>query len=342
MCRIAILLLLVALNLGSSSDIVDLTCESDQDCVPFRSATVSSTCLEHQCRCTDLQQESNATECRPVVNRVSNQIGGQCPCQIANSFCNEQTQRCVCQEGFLPSRVEKKCVPKSVPLGGECEDGGQCSAHDHFAHCDPTKQVCQCQEHFVMYEHACHSIIAVANLTKPCETNDDCNPNNGSTTVCQDGQCLCGQDFVADASNSSCLPIAAHDQPCTDSNQCIATLGVGSVCYQGRCACDTNHFQFPLHISNSTTGKQTLRNVCERKIVHGDSCNDDQNCYQFHLGPHEQSMECFMNACVCINGYTERNSVCFKASSGTVATPVAALLTAALAMLSAIRAATGH
>lgn len=84
--------------------------------------------------------------------------------------------------------------------------------------------------------------------------------------MCHAGQCLCGVDFVADATNSSCLAVAALDQPCTDTNQCIASLGVGSICYRERCGCDSNHFQFPLPVTNATTGQQAVQNVCERKI----------------------------------------------------------------------------
>ncbi|XP_035794430.1 prion-like-(Q/N-rich) domain-bearing protein 25 [Anopheles albimanus] len=332
MYRLCFLILTLSLAYSNAKDIVDLTCESDDDCAPFRSATINSTCEEEQCRCTDLQHEqANATECRPVVNRVSNQIGGQCPCQVANSFCNEQTGRCICKEGFQPSHVEKKCVQKSVALGQECEESSQCSNHDPFAHCDD-KQVCACQGQFVIYENACHSIIVVPNLTKPCEKDEECG-NGTVSAVCQAGQCVCGKGYVADSSNSSsCLAVAAHDQPCTDSNQCIATLGVGSLCHQQRCACDSNHFQFPRHIVDENSRQQTIRNVCERKIVHGDSCNDDQNCYQFHVGPHQQSMECFMNVCVCLSGYTEKNNVCLKTSSGTVFPP-ATVLIATLATL---------
>ncbi|XP_053677826.1 prion-like-(Q/N-rich) domain-bearing protein 25 [Anopheles nili] len=329
MARILILSLLfvtLAIESARSSDIVDLACDDDLDCEPFRSASVNSTCVLEQCRCTDLLQGGNATECKPLVNRVSNQIGGQCPCQVANSFCDEKTHRCVCNDGFLPSRVEKKCVHKSVPLGGECENNEQCSNEDHFADCDGTKQVCQCREHFVIYAGACHSLIAVANLSKPCETDDECS-NGTAHSVCHGGQCLCGTGHIADATNSSCLAVAELDQPCTDSNQCIATLGVGSVCYQQRCVCDSNHFQFPLHDTKvAADGQQRIRNVCERKIVHGDSCNDNQNCYNFHVGPHEQSMECFMNVCVCLNGFIEKDHVCLKASSGTILAATSILL----------------
>lgn len=53
------------------TDLVELTCETDQDCEPFRSATVNSTCIEEHCRCTDLSQNGNATECRPLVSSVT-------------------------------------------------------------------------------------------------------------------------------------------------------------------------------------------------------------------------------------------------------------------------------
>uniref|UniRef100_A0A182QQS2 EB domain-containing protein n=1 Tax=Anopheles farauti TaxID=69004 RepID=A0A182QQS2_9DIPT len=320
-----VLIIFCAAKFAASSDIVHLECDSDHDCEAFRSASVNSTCVEEHCRCTDLTHGGNATECKPLVNRVSNQIGGQCPCQVANSFCHEQTRRCICKDGFLPSRKEKMCVHKSVQLGGECEDIEQCSNHDHFAECD--NQVCQCREHFVVYEGACRAIVAVANLSKPaCETNGDC-ANGTANSVCHDGQCICDVRYVVDATNSSCLAVAELEQPCIDSNQCIATLGVGSICYQQKCVCDSNHFQFPRHVTNATTGQQSVQNVCERKIVHGDSCNDDQNCYQFHLGPHEQSMECFMNACVCLSGYAEKNNVCFKANSSSIGkTPLAGSL----------------
>ncbi|XP_053659242.1 prion-like-(Q/N-rich) domain-bearing protein 25 [Anopheles marshallii] len=332
--RFAILLLIVfATDIARSSDLVDLACTSDHDCEPFRSASVNSTCVQEHCRCSDLSQDGNATECKPLVNRVSNQIGGQCPCQVANSFCHEQTSRCVCKDGFLPSRVEKKCIHKSVQLGGECENNEQCSNHDHFADCDSSKQVCQCQEHFIIYEGACRSIIAVANLTKPCDTDDDC-ANGTANSICHTGQCICGVGYVTDATNSSCLAVAELDQLCIDSNQCIASLGVGSICYQQKCVCDSNHFQFPLHLTNETSGQHRVQNVCERKIVHGDSCNDDQNCYQFHVGPHEQTMECFMNACVCLSGFVEKNNICYKANFGTTLVPSVFLLITVLLSVS--------
>lgn len=299
----------------SCSDIIDLVCETDVECETFKSTAVNSTCAEGHCQCVELES-GNRTTCKPVVTKASNQIGGQCPCISSNSYCNEKTQLCACKEGFLPSRGGKKCISKSVALGNPCEIDEQCIRNDHFSHCDDVHHNCSCSNHFLMFKDTCHSIIAAGDT--PCERDTDCS-NRTENSICQEKQCICDKGFVANAENSTCLPVVQYEQVCIDSNQCIAQLGEGSVCSEGKCVCNELYFPLPVHAHENATAEHKVHVVCRRKVNHGASCNDDKECYQFHRGPHEQTMECFMSECVCSQNYSEKDGVCVSQSGASTA-----------------------
>ncbi|XP_058833097.1 prion-like-(Q/N-rich) domain-bearing protein 25 [Topomyia yanbarensis] len=321
---ILILALGLFLPVISANDIIDLSCENDTDCEIFWNTVSNSSCVSGQCQCVD-PETGNKTLCKPMVSKASNQIGGICPCIADNSFCHEKTQLCVCKEGFQPNRAGKKCISKSVPLGEPCEIDEQCIQHDHFSRCDEIQHNCTCSNHFVIYMDTCHSIIATGNAS--CEQDTDCS-SSVVDSVCHDNQCICDKGFVANAENTSCLIVAQYEQPCIDSNQCIAQLGVGSLCKDAKCVCNEQYFPFTVQSYNNATAEHKVMNVCTRKITHGSSCNDSKDCYQFHRGPHEQNMECFLGECVCSSGSYEKDGVCVSYSSASVlvVSPVLAFL----------------
>ncbi|XP_055599340.1 tenascin [Uranotaenia lowii] len=307
---------LVLLGSAKSSDIIDVDCQKDQDCDIFKSSSANSTCMAGNCTCTDLAT-GNKTECVPRVIKASNLIGGQCPCLAANSLCNEKTNFCVCKEGYLPSRDAKRCIGKSVALGGICEVDEQCIQHDHFSHCDDKHLNCSCLAHFTSYQDTCHSIIAPpSGDTHSCEKDEDCSKITAHT-VCHEKQCICSQGFVANAESNTCLAVTKFEGDCIDSNQCIAQLGVGSVCNEGKCMCNDLFFPFPVHAQENATKEEKIATICKRKISHGASCNDDKECYQFHRGPHEQTMECYMSECVCSEGFIEKEGICLGPNGGS-------------------------
>lgn len=303
-----LLIFLVLLGTVSTSELIELSCEDDKDCEVFRSSAVRSTCSEGKCHC-ELMDGGNQTDCKPLIVKASNQIGGQCPCLAEESYCNEKTQLCVCKEGFIPSREAKKCLSKSIALGKTCEIDEQCIINDHFSHCDDVHKNCTCSNHFVIYQNTCHSIIASGEL--PCQQDSDC-ANRTANSICHEKQCICGGKFVANAENTTCLPVVHYEQECSDSNQCIAELGIGSLCSEGQCVCNEQYFPFPMDAHNNTNEEHKIHVLCKRKITHGASCNDDKECYQFHRGPHEQTMECFMNECVCSHGFYEKKGICIS------------------------------
>ncbi|XP_058464190.1 tenascin [Malaya genurostris] len=308
-----IFILGVLLPFVSASDIIDLSCENDTDCDIFRNDAANPTCVANQCHCVN-PISGNKTSCKPTISKASNQIGGTCPCIAENSYCHEKTQRCVCKEGFQRGREGKKCISKSVSLGKPCEIDEQCLQNDHFSHCDDIQHNCTCSNHFVIYMDTCHSIIATGNAS--CEQETDCS-GQVANSVCHEKQCICGKGFVANAENTTCLTVAQYEEACSDSNQCIAQLGVGSLCNDGKCICNEQYFPFTVQTHNNATAEHKLTNVCTRKITHGSSCSESKDCYQFHRGPHEQNMECFMGECVCSSGSYEKGGVCISYSSAS-------------------------
>lgn len=303
---------LALVTFGQTNEILDLVCDADADCDIFKSSAINSSCIFQQCHCVDVDS-GNQTTCKPTVTKASNQIGGQCPCISDNSYCNEKTQLCVCKEGYLPSKGGKKCISKTVALGHKCELDEQCITNDHFSLCDDVHHNCTCLNRFVMYQNACHSIISV-NSETPCEHDADCS-NRTANSVCHEKQCICGKGFVANAENTTCLAVARYEQDCIDSNQCIFLLGVGSICNENKCVCNEQHFPFAVEAHDNKTEENK---VCKRKITHGASCNNDKECYQFHLGHHEQTMECFMNECVCSQTHFERDGVCLSLNAAAM------------------------
>nr|XP_019525043.2 tenascin [Aedes albopictus] len=321
-----LVIFLVLLGAVSASELLDLSCDDDKECETFNSSAVKSTCSNGTCHC-ELIDGGNQTDCKPVVVKVSNQIGGQCPCHAENSYCNEETKLCICKEGFIPSREGKRCMSKSVELGKTCEIDEQCIINDHFSHCDDAHLNCTCSNHFVIFQKECRSIIASPE-DKPCQQDKDCS-NHTANSLCHEHQCICQGGFVANAENSTCLPIVHYEQQCSDSNQCIAQLGIGSLCSEGKCVCNEQYYPFPTEAHNSTNPEHKIHVLCKRKVTHGASCNNNKECYQFHRGPHEQTMECFMNECVCTHGFYEKGGICIS-HSGSSAIHVSSIATAIL------------
>lgn len=325
----------------SEADLIDLDCTIDANCTfSFENPFTNTSCVNGTCQCVS-RENGDLKQCLPTHNVYSNKVGGTCPCNSENSYCNETTQMCICKEGFIPSREQKKCIKKSVPLNGTCEVDEQCIMHDPFSHCDDTHLNCTCLQHFLDFQDTCHSIVegpqqhngndSATVIPQPCAHDEDCTKLAANTT-CHLGQCICVKGFVANSdSRNRCLPVVQYEGNCTESNQCIAQLGVGSVCSEGNCLCSEQFFAFPDHGHDNVTGEDTVVTACKRKVAYGSSCNEHKDCYQFHLGPHEQHLECFITECVCKPTHGEKGGICLpKASSSTANIPSVLLAFAAL------------
>uniref|UniRef100_A0A1Q3EVB3 Putative conserved secreted protein n=1 Tax=Culex tarsalis TaxID=7177 RepID=A0A1Q3EVB3_CULTA len=333
MLKYAILAMLVTFGVtiilpavrSSEEDILDLECTDDANCTTFQGPFHHSTCVNGSCFCTN-PENGDPSQCVPQRFSYSNKIGGQCPCNSENSYCNETTQMCVCKDGFIPSREMKRCIKKSVPLNGTCEVDEQCIMHDSFSHCEDAFGNCTCLPHFLDFQDLCHSVVEGPHVNEttvsiPCEHDVDCS-NHTANTSCHQGKCICVQGFVANTERNSCLPVVQYKGNCSESNQCIAQLGVGSVCSEGQCECSELFFPFSDHAHDNTTGQDSVVTTCKRKIVYGSTCNENKDCYQFHQGPHEQTLECFKSECVCKDTHRESEGLCLpRASSSTANIP---------------------
>lgn len=103
-------------HLIDDAELLDLSCDDDKECEMYNSSAVKSTCSTGTCHC-ELVNGGNQTDCKPVVTKASNQIGGPCPCMAENSYCNEKTKLCICKEGFIPSREAKRCMSSKLRKG---------------------------------------------------------------------------------------------------------------------------------------------------------------------------------------------------------------------------------
>lgn len=346
MLKCAILVMLVTFGVtivlpsvrSSDKDLIDLECTDDANCTIFQGVYHSSTCVNGSCHC--IHKERNETdECEPQRISYSNKIGGTCPCNSENSFCNETSQMCICKDGFMPSREMKRCISKSVPLNGTCEVDEQCIMHDPFSHCEDVFNNCTCQQHFLDFQDTCRSVVEGPHVNEttvsvPCEQDVDCS-NHTANSSCHQGKCICVHGFVANAERNSCLPVVQFEGNCTESNQCIAQLSIGSVCSEGKCECSEAFFPFSDHAHDNATGQATVVTTCKRKIAHGSSCNENKDCYQFHQGPHQQTLECSNAECVCKETHRLSGGICYpNASSSTANIPSILLAFAAIVFTS--------
>lgn len=104
--------LVVFMFIGLSSQqnlLLNLDCAISSDCIQFQiPGAPNVTCLESQCSCQNINHD--VIPCRPRESKVSNIIGGKCPCSIDNSECNEEEDVCYCLENYTALPGKRSCV----------------------------------------------------------------------------------------------------------------------------------------------------------------------------------------------------------------------------------------
>lgn len=127
------------------------------------------------------------------ITFVSNKIG-DCvskPCSAPNSHCLLEKNKCVCNEGFVESPDERRCITKTAQLGQTCEMNEQCVRFDRHASCE--KGTCRCLKNFTQHDDTCRSLVKIG---EPCESNAACRKFTTDVT-CIDHTCACDKNFVA-------------------------------------------------------------------------------------------------------------------------------------------------
>ncbi|KAL5291659.1 hypothetical protein ACFFRR_010832 [Megaselia abdita] len=303
--------------------LLNLDCSSSVDCIQFQiPGSPNVTCLDSNCSCLDINHQQ--VPCKPRENKISNIIGGKCPCHIDNSECNEEEDICYCMENFTAIHGKRACVKETLNLGEICDNDSQCLKNNKYSECfgeNGGAKMCRCQKHFVEHENSC---ISAVGLNETCESTEQCN-NHTAHSKCWNKRCICEDTHVTSKDILRCLEGSGYEDPCTEDSQCIHLLGPGALCYAGVCNCDHRHFI-------SASDKE--HKLCELRIELGQYCREHNHCYQYHLNSNEQTMECYHSKCHCRKGFfhTKNNWECVGDSAVDIKAS-AFVITIALAFL---------
>lgn len=154
MHRWILLLLAGLLATGRAEDLLELSCSSDAQCAQFERGR----CVDMACICT-ARGSGERVPCTPLEERLklTNIIGGACPCPMPNAICHTRWQQCHCSEGHVSSDDRRRCLPAVVPVGGSCEFQQQCQRADRFSSCIGNQ--CLCLNQFEFHEGRCLSVL---------------------------------------------------------------------------------------------------------------------------------------------------------------------------------------
>ncbi|XP_017852179.1 protein draper isoform X2 [Drosophila busckii] len=312
-----------------STDLIDFTCRTDKECESYENAK----CLNLSCSCT-ARGSNEPIECKPKDEKLTNIIGGPCPCSQPHSVCNMAQQLCYCTDGHVPSKDKRRCISEWVSLDMHCETMRQCQLADTFSACQATQHRCLCKENFEQHLGKCRAVLDIS-----CNTDADCKGNDYSLCLQSVKKCACDVGYVQDRNMTACAPGAVYGASCSQNAQCHVHLGAGSMCLENSCACRAKHYhsekQLPLRPTNSSS--------CEPLVPYGGYCRRYEDCQLHHMDQqlkanHTTNMQCRLGECACQDGYVAvGNEVCVPRSAGALA-PKALLLSTFLYILSFITA----
>uniref|UniRef100_A0A336K6L6 CSON001560 protein n=1 Tax=Culicoides sonorensis TaxID=179676 RepID=A0A336K6L6_CULSO len=274
-----------------TSQLLDINCKDISECNRFLgSQIVKVACMKEKCHCMDLNNKT--TVCVPKEQKLSNELGLECPCLIDHSICNNITNKCECKTNFTSSDDNKHCVPVTSQLNEFCEIDPNCQRAEPFAVCMLTK-TCECQQGFVNQNNTCFSKLEKIEIT--CNSHTACS-NITKNSVCALSSCVCKKGFVASKIENKCLHNVHYGDGCEENLQCQSIMGVGGKCNHGKCSCKNGYKV------GYTNGEQNLT-ICIREIEFGIDCTTAVDCISENEQPQESSMVCKNNLCDCRYGY---------------------------------------
>lgn len=294
----------IKFSCGIEENLMDVSCIRQEDCGLYATKEISGICIEKQCVCLNRTTSVKVPCTIPKTNvTVTNQIGGNCPCNIRNATCSPNIF-CVCADGFVASADKLRCLQKIVPLGAVCENDSQCTRYSTFSKCVSDK--CSCQPKFASYKDICQSLIG---LDHKCINATGCNSEH---SLCVREQCMCDTGYVASFDNTACLVNANYGNACNESNQCQSNLGPGAFCNNGICTCNDDFVIVSINTGNVT------QHLCENRKAVGDTCTEETDCQQCYQNATEKfAMKCFLKECICNGeaGYEQADRYCVKKSN---------------------------
>ncbi|EDV99656.1 multiple epidermal growth factor-like domains protein 10 [Drosophila grimshawi] len=271
---------------ASAEELLELSCITDAQCAKYEHAS----CQDSRCICT-AHGGDKRMECQPKDEKVSNIIGGPCPCTQPGAECDVQTQQCYCAANHVPSVDKRRCLPQQVALDGRCEMSRQCQLADTFSVCHTSRKRCICKEHFEPHQGQCIAILDVN-----CSNSTFCGSIGASICLPESKKCACNIDSVSNHNMTLCVSSSAYNATCTTHAQCQLQLGAGGICQTNRCGCRSKHYAR----TKQYLDQKTNSTICEPLVPYGAYCRRNEDCQRMepeHLL--ESSMQCKWGECRC-------------------------------------------
>lgn len=145
-----VLLLVFTPPPSRSEELLELACITDAQCSQFERGH----CVAMECICTARDSDERVA-CRPHEEKLTNIIGGPCPCPQPDAECIKD--QCACLKDYVPSADRRRCLPEAVRNGGKCEFSRQCQLTDKFSTCFEGR--CVCRSNFELHEGRCLAVL---------------------------------------------------------------------------------------------------------------------------------------------------------------------------------------
>ncbi|XP_016925577.2 tenascin [Drosophila suzukii] len=305
---------------GRAEDLLELSCSSDAQCAQFERAR----CLDMACICT-ARGSGQRVPCEPLEEKLTNIVGGPCPCLMPNALCHTKWEQCLCSEGHVPSEDRRRCLPQVVPLGGACEFPRQCQLADRFSTC--SGGLCLCPTHFELHEGHCLAV-----LQSRCTMDKHCGSCGASICLTELGKCGCAENFVHNHNMTKCIAGSAFGDSCEHSSPCKINLGAGGRCLDHQCVCGPQYYPKRVvnEVSNEVEYPEDISNreriACEPIVPFGALCHHDGEC---RIKPMQQAnatssasapapMVCKWGECTCSSTHRLEENKCIFVENGAM------------------------
>ncbi|XP_034652162.1 fibrillin-1 [Drosophila subobscura] len=306
-----------------AEELLELSCTSDVQCHQFERGR----CLNSTCHCT-ARDSGERVDCRPMEQKMTNIIGGHCPCLQPHAECNKKLDQCTCSSGFLPSEDKRRCVAQMVPLDERCEFHRQCQLSDKFSSCHSSQNHCLCRTNFESHQGRCLAV-----LESNCVNDTDCGICGASLCLPKLKKCGCAVNYVHNRNMTKCITGSDYGDDCESSTACQASLGAGGQCQDHRCTCRSTHY--PRMVANTlpkeeeTVDTHQLKRIsCEPIVPFGAYCRIDSDCQMHPLMAEDadeslppSAMECQWGECRCTAHHSVRDNQCVRESGGSTSIP---------------------
>ncbi|XP_016993060.2 tenascin [Drosophila takahashii] len=294
-----------------AEDLLELSCTSDAQCAQFERGR----CVDLTCVCT-ARGSGERVACAPLEEKVTNIIGGPCPCPMPDALCHVKWQQCLCAQGFVPSEDRRRCLPAVVPLGGACEFQRQCQLAERFSSCSARQ--CLCPANFELHKGHCLAV-----LQSKCTLDKDCGSCGASICLTKLGKCGCAAHFVHNHNMTKCIGGSGFGESCEHSSPCKIHLGPGGRCLDHLCVCGASYYPKMSKEEQEDQEQEKQRITCQPIVPFGALCHHDGDCRmqrisQENLTVPAASMVCKYGECSCSETHRLEDNRCIFVESGAL------------------------